>query len=108
MKPSIEYRYEAQALAEHDRMSRLFKENRFMFELERKKAIEKTINSAQKESRKKRLRELQDQWDTILDHSGSAHNRMVLMETLLWDAVTSKYLPILPKKLNQNGPENSL
>lgn len=89
----MKYTYEKEALTEHDRLSRLFRENRFMFELERKKLIEKQIN--QYPVQKQSLTELQARWDSRLKHAGSAHNRFVLMQTLFWDEIVGHWLPAL-------------
>lgn len=72
---------EEKAIAEHERLSRLFRENRFAFERERRQRIEEAINSAKDESRRARLRELQDAWDRRLRKAGSNHNRFVLAQT---------------------------
>ncbi|MEH0020683.1 MAG: DUF3135 domain-containing protein [Desulfobacter sp.] len=96
IKP-YEYQYEEEALAEHARLSKLFKENRFMFELERKKAIENTINSTGHEALKKELEKLQREWDSILRSSGSPQNRLVMIQMLLWDFVHNRWLPALRK-----------
>ncbi|MCG8635647.1 MAG: DUF3135 domain-containing protein [Desulfobacterales bacterium] len=94
---TYEYKYEAEAIAEHERLSKLFKENRFMFELERKKAIEKTINQIERKRLQTNLRQLQEKWDNTLNHSGSAQNRFVMVQTMLWDAVHNQWLPALNK-----------
>ena len=85
----------AEFLAYHEKMSRLFRENRFMFELERKTAVEKIINSAKTRERKNRLAILQEKWDTTIRHAGSRYNRMVLAEMMLWDFVRDVWLPTL-------------
>ena len=91
------YQYKTQALEEHERLSRLFKENRFMFELERKKILERNIKRIQKKNLRNDLKEMQDQWDRIMKNAGSPHNRFVLMQTMLWDAVQNQWLPALNK-----------
>ena len=87
----------AEFLAYHEKMSRLFRENRFLFELERKTALEKIINSADTRERKKRLTDLQEKWDTTVRHAGSGHNRMVLAEMMLWDFVRDVWRPTLER-----------
>ncbi|WDP91777.1 MAG: hypothetical protein HUN04_19515 [Desulfobacter sp.] len=96
-RATLTFRHREKAIAEHERLSRLFRENRFLFELERKQAIEKTIGRVKKEALKKELRRRQDKWDRILDHSGNTRNRLALMEMLLWDAVRKEWLPTLNK-----------
>ncbi|HCY87983.1 MAG TPA: hypothetical protein DHV36_22795 [Desulfobacteraceae bacterium] len=91
------YQFKTEALAEHERLSRLFRENRFMFELERKKIIQRNISRIRKKALRKDLEEMQDQWDKIMKNAGSSHNRFVLMQTLLWDAVQNKWLPAIKK-----------
>ena len=91
----IKFRWKDQALAEHEEMSRLFKENRFKFELERKNAIEATINKVENKGHRKNLRQLQKKWDNILKNSGSRHNRFVLIQMLFWDQVNNNYRPAL-------------
>ena len=54
---------EEKALEEHARLHRLFKENRFAFELERKQAIEAVIQSARTEEMPKSLEEIELHWN---------------------------------------------
>ena len=74
------------AEAYHDRMSKLFKENRFMFEIERKKAVDEAIRKARKRKRAE-LTALQEGWDSRLKNAGSEHNRFVLAKTFFWDFI---------------------
>lgn len=83
------------AEAYHDKMSKLFKENRFLFELERKKVIQRTIKSARNEHVRSDLEKLQEKWDRILNNSVSGHNRFVLIQMLLWEHVRNEWLPAL-------------
>lgn len=76
---------ERESLRKHARLSRLFKEDRFAFERERKQMIEDVINSATDEDCKNRLRSLQDQWDRKMKNAGSDHNRLILAQTFFWD-----------------------
>lgn len=82
-------------LAYHEKMSRMFRENRFMFEIEKRKAVEKIINNARTTDSKNRLTRLQEKWDTTIKHSGSNHNRLVLAEMMMWDFVRDIWLPAL-------------
>ncbi len=76
---------EQESLKKHARLSRLFREDRFSFERERKKMIEEVINSAPNEDSRTRLRLLQASWDKKLKGAGSPHNRIVLAQTFFWD-----------------------
>jgi len=91
------FKYEQKALAEHERMSRLFRENRFLFELERQKAIEKIINRVKRKKLKKQLQMRQARWDKLLRNSGTVQNRLVLIQMMLWDAVNTEWLPAIEK-----------
>lgn len=76
---------EKDSLAEHARLSKLFQENRFAFERERKAMIDAVISSAKDAAEKRRLRTMQDSWEKKMRHAGSEHNRFVLAQTLFWD-----------------------
>jgi len=80
---------EQAALAFHSRLSQLFNENRFAFELERKRLIDGVINQAHSEEEKQRLRALQESIDKKMKNAGSEHNRFVLMQKIFWDQVDS-------------------
>ncbi len=80
---------------EHDRLSRLFVEDRLTFERERKRRIEKTITGGHSAAAKIRLRELQKNWDKILTRAGSPHNRFVLIQMLFWNQVRDVWSPAL-------------
>lgn len=71
-----------EALEKHKWMSELFKKNRFMFEVEAKKEVEKFINSAPEEYRET-LQNLHEQWKNTLKGAGSKHNRLVLAQHML-------------------------
>ncbi|MBI5585401.1 MAG: DUF3135 domain-containing protein [Deltaproteobacteria bacterium] len=100
---------EKKALEEHARLQRLFKENRFAFELERKQAIEAVIQSARTEEMKERLRALQASWDRTLKHAGPKENRLVLAKTLFWDHFHQVWTPALRQfqAAFQKGPQGS-
>ena len=85
---------EQRTLAEHDRLSRLYVENRFAFELERKKLIEECINN-HSNRQKTFLQDIQHKLDHILKNSGSIHNRLVLMQMFFWDQVKERFNPAL-------------
>ena len=86
---------EKKAMEEHSRLSRLFKEDRFSFERERKRMIEEVIDGAVDEDQKKRLREMQDSWDRKMKKAGSRHNRFVLAQHLFWEHVNKRWNPSL-------------
>jgi len=97
---------EAASLAEHQRLSRLFRENRFLFEIERKKMIAEIIDSAGDEEQKNSLRSLQDAWDKRMKSAGSEHNRYVLAQTFFWEHFHEKWHPTIKKSsqaLNNAG-----
>lgn len=83
---------EEKALEEHARKSELFKENRFMFEIERKKEIEALIKSAPEELQPK-LRKMQEDWDSTMKGAGPKHNRLVLAEHMLMDHFHNIFRP---------------
>ena len=84
-----------QALKDHERLSHLFIEDRFKFELERKRVIEKKLKNIKNEKRRGNLIKLQKKWDNILKNSGSAHNRFILIQMLLWGQVYDQFRPAL-------------
>ncbi len=83
---------ENKSLEEHARRSKLFKENRFMFEIERKKEIEALIKSAPPEYQKK-LKETQAEWDNTMKGAGYKHNRLILAEHMLMDYFHGYFVP---------------
>ena len=84
-----------QYIKEHERLHKLFVENRFLFELERKNEIENCINQSRNKEQREDLEKLQNKVDKILKNSGSIHNRFVLMKMLLWDQFHDQFRPIL-------------
>ena len=83
------------ALAEHERLSKLFKEKPLMFEIERKQKIEALINTARTEEEKARLREMQATWDKTMKGAGNKHNRLVLAEKMLMEHFREKFVPAI-------------
>lgn len=81
------------AIAEHERLHKLFKENRFAFELERKRMINEIIDGAGTEAQKERLRAVQDSWDKTMKNAGSKHNRLVLAQHMFWEHVDNIWNP---------------
>lgn len=86
---------EKEALKEHARLSRLFMEDRFAFERERKRMIDEIINSAKDKEEKNRLKALQDSWDRKMKNAGSKHNRFALTQTLFWEHFYEVWQPAL-------------
>jgi Protein of unknown function (DUF3135) len=82
-KQKEEWRRES--LEEHARLSKLFREDRFAFEQERKRRLVEIIDSARDEAEKERLRTVQDAWDKNMRNAGSRHNRFVLAQSLFWE-----------------------
>lgn len=90
-------RIEKEALERHAKLSALFKENRFLFELERKRMINDFINSVEDEKRKKDLMKIQADWDRKMKGAGSSHNRLVLAQTFFWEHVLNVWQPSIKK-----------
>ena len=97
---------EKASLKNHKQLSRLFKKNRFRFEIERKKMIAGIIDSAEGEELKTKLRALQSSWDKRMKSAGSEHNRYVLAQTFFWEHYHEKWHPAI-KKLSQSLNRNS-
>lgn len=76
---------EKESLEEHARLSKLFKQDRFAFERERKRMIDEVINSVEDEEQRNRLRAFQESWDKKMTSAGSKHNRFVQAQTLFWE-----------------------
>ena len=96
---------EKAALAEHDRLHRLFRENRFAFELERKRKIEEVIARAGDEVQRRRLRELQASWDKKMRGAGSKSNRFILAQTFFWEHFHEKWQPALEEASGLLNPK---
>ena len=86
---------EKEAIAQHERLHKLFNENRFAFEIERKKMLDEIIESAGSESQKKRLRAIQESWDNKIKKAGSKQNRFVLAQHLFWDHFENIWNPFI-------------
>jgi len=80
-----------EALEKHEKLSTLFKENRFMFEVTTKKQIQEFIKSSPPEYQQK-LRELQATWDGAMNGAGK-HNRLVLAKSLFMDNFINNFQP---------------
>ena len=82
-------------MEEHERLSRLFLEDRLAFEVERKRRIERAINRSRSKAGRIRLRSLQQEWDNVLKNAGSPHNRFILIQMLFWNQVRDVWSPAL-------------
>jgi hypothetical protein len=91
---------EKESLARHARLSRLFNENRFAFEIERKRMIAEVIDSVEDEKQRDLLVSFQNSWDKKMKNAGSPHNRYVLATTFFWEHFNEKWHPAL-KKINK-------
>jgi hypothetical protein len=76
---------EKESLEKHARLSKLFKEDRFAFERERKWMIGEIINSVEDEEQRNRLRGFQESWDKKMRSAGSKHNRFIQAQTFFWE-----------------------
>jgi len=74
-----------ESLETHDRLHRLFVEDRLSFERERRHAIQELIDSVKDEGMKAKLGALQASWDKRMKGAGSLHNRFVLAQTFFWE-----------------------
>ena len=88
---------EKASLEKHTRLSELFRKDLFAFEQERKRMINKVINSAGDEAQKKRLKDMQASWDKRMRGAGSKYNRFVMAQTLFWDHFYENWLPAIKK-----------
>ncbi|HKL01439.1 MAG TPA: cache domain-containing protein [Desulfotignum sp.] len=82
-------------MAFFEKMAELFRENRFMFEIERKRAIEQEINRYEDSTMKQKLWLSQKEWDRVMANASEEHNRFVLIQMLFWDLVRDAWLPAL-------------
>ena len=88
---------EKKALEKHSRMHKLFKENRFAFELERKKELDEFFRGIEDQEKRERLKSLQASWDKKMKTAGSQHNRYVLAQTFFWDHFYNNWMPAMDK-----------
>jgi len=77
----------------HERLSRLFREDRLAFERERKRMIQEVLQSAEDPGQREKLRALQAAWDKRMRGAGSEHNRFVLAQAFFWDHVHTAFQP---------------
>jgi len=88
---------EKNALEKHARLTRLFQEDRFAFERERKEMINQVISSAKDEEMRAKLRAVQEAWDKTMKHAGSGHNRFILAQKLFWEHFHYTWQPGIQK-----------
>jgi len=99
---------EKNALEKHARLARLFKEDRFAFERERKEMINDVISSAPDEKMREKLRAVQESWDKKMKNAGSEHNRFILAQKLFWEHFHDTWQPSIQKfnALLNGGSDN--
>ena len=88
---------EKESLEGHDRLSKLYKEDRFAFERERKWMIDEIINSVEDEEQRKRLKAFQELWDKKIRGAGSNYNRFIQAQTLFWEHFNQTWHPNIVK-----------
>ncbi len=95
---------EQKALKRHALLSKLFREDRFTFEMERRRMIEEIIESAEDEEQRCALRDLQAGWDRKMKGAGTLQNRFVLAKTFFWEHFHNVWHPAIEeinRKLNR-------
>ena len=85
---------EQEALKEHARLAKLFQENRFMFELERRREIERCIKTADPDVQPT-LQNMQRDLDIMLKGAKTPENRLALIRATLNHHVINKFIPAL-------------
>lgn len=91
---------EHEALNRHRELSRLFRENRFAFEKERRRMIQEVIDSAGNEKLRQKLIQIQSRWDKRMKEAGTPHNRFVLAKTFFWEHFFEVWYPEI-SRINQ-------
>lgn len=87
----------SEAIERHTRLSELFREDRLSFERERRAAIKKLIDSVEDEGQRKRLWDMQSEWDKRMKGAGSAHNRFVLAQMFFWEHFQNVWNPAIQR-----------
>ena len=72
-------------IEKHERLHRLFIENPFFFEQEKRKMINEIIDRVKNEMLQKKLISLQSSWDRKMRKAGSKENRFILAQFLFWE-----------------------
>ena len=87
-------------LKEHDRLANLFVTDRFAFEQERRRIINKTIDDmCCSQEAKEKLRIQQKDLDRVLKGAGSPENRFAMIQAIFWHHVVNQWQPALQKFL---------
>lgn len=81
----------------HERLSRLFREDRLAFERERKRMIQEVLQSAEDPEQREQLRSLQATWDKRMRGAGSEHNRFVLAQAFFWEHFYTAFEPAVAR-----------
>jgi len=85
------------SLQRHQRLARLFREDRLAFERERKRMIREFLESVKDPELREKLWALQRSWDKRMKGAGSEHNRFVLAQAFFWEHVQTQFLPALSR-----------
>lgn len=88
-------RIRKEALDNHERLHKLFVENRLAFERQRKNAVDGLINSIEDPAKRARMRALQDSWDRKMKNAGSKENRFVLAQVFFWEHFHEVWQPAI-------------
>jgi hypothetical protein len=86
-----------ESLKRHAGLHRLFKEDRLGFEREKKRLLDEFFATVHDEEERKRLKALQDSWNSRMRHAGSEHNRLVLAQTFFWDHFHKNWQPAIQR-----------
>ena len=82
----------AASLENHQRLHRLFVEDRLAFEQERKRAIDDLIDEHQGRRSTGEAPRTAGSVDKRMRHAKSHHNRLVLAQTFFWDHIVNHWL----------------
>jgi len=84
-----------ESLENHERLHKLFTENRLSFERERKRMIDEAINRVKDKNQRDRMLALQKSWDTEMKYAGSEDQRLALAQHLFWKHINEVWAPSL-------------
>ncbi len=105
---------ERKYLEQHDRLAHLFVTDRFAFEAERKRMIDKTKNGrGYSEEIKEKLNLRQKNLDRALKGAGSPENRFALIQAFFWHCIVNEWQPAFKKhfpvlnSLKKSTPDHS-
>ena len=93
-----------ESLRDHERLHRLFKEDRLSFERERKRMIDEVISSTYNKKTRTTLIKVQESWDNKMRKAGSEHNRLVLAKFILSKHLDEIWKPSLQEFCNVLHP----